>query len=131
MDPLTTIIVNTTAVEVVKRLLKIILDQPGGLPRPEPVALRCHGGQLLCADQNKGGLVLANGSQCRDWEVFMLRHLGGGKVNLLACDGRYVSADRNRGGLLVADRTSPWGVVALSWELFTIEHRQPCGAAQH
>jgi hypothetical protein len=120
MNELTSMIVTTVVTEV----FKILSGRPGenDLPRPVPVALRCHGGQFLCADQNKGGLVTADRNECREWEVFLMRQRGRGKVNLLAFDGSYVCADRNRGGLLVADRTSTWVWSPLSWELFTLEY---------
>ena len=57
--------------------------------------------------------MVADRPECREWEVFFMHELEGGRIHLQARNGRYVCAVGGGGRELVADREAPQ-----AWETF-------------
>jgi hypothetical protein len=78
---------------------------------------------LVAADLNKGGKLIADRASAHGWEKFTCFEIGEGNVALMGDKDLLVSADENCGGQLVSNRTD-----YLKWEQFEIRPTGDGGA---
>jgi hypothetical protein len=69
-------IVSVIAVAVIDKFMAEFFPGPHGTPgpgaptrRPVPVALKANSGHFVCADLNRGGLLVADRPECREYLI--------------------------------------------------------------
>ena len=84
----------------------------------EKIALQAYNQQYVSADLNKGGILVANRNEIKEWETFELIDRGNGQVALKAANGQYLSAEGGGGGSVLAN-----GNEIKEWETFELIDR--------
>ena len=85
----------------------------------EKIALQAYNQQYVSADLNKGGILVANRNEIKEWETFELIDRGNG-IALKAANGQYFSAEGGGGGKVLANRNE-----ISDWETFSITNILP------
>ncbi|MEI7028206.1 fascin domain-containing protein [Paenibacillus sp. y28] len=64
-------------------------------------------GHYVCADFNRGGLLVADRRECGPWEQFILHQAAFRSYTLQAYNGMYACAEDGDGKTVVANRVRP------------------------